>query len=262
MSSKQVYPANTIVTMLRIITNESEAVHAVNQALIAARASRELIAPHVTDRSIEHEMATKELSHACNVLMSRIASLQRIVTESDQEIAGVDIMSLGELGLRAQTLAILLLLDELCDAMPCLSTRCQELFTGRLRTTEDIVTFLFASLTRINKHWLCYRVKPHGAPESFAPIAFQTTSSILYCSGIRQAQRAVTEIAADPDFARFLRAGSARTDSPQLRHVCDQLTDVLGIALTREPDVALFLAAAVLEPEELHDWTGFDDTGS
>jgi hypothetical protein len=60
----------------------------------------------------------------------------------------------------------------------------------------------------------------------------------------------------DPDFAHFLRFGSSRTDAPRIRRACDQLTDVLSIALTREPDPALFIAAAVLEPEELLDLTG------
>lgn len=239
--------------MLHTIADESEAVHAISRTLIAARG---------TERSIEHVAATRQLSHSCNLLMSRIATLQRIVTGFDQDIAGTGIMSLGELGLRAQTLAILLLLDELCDAIPYFSSHYQELFTGRLRTIEDVVWFLFDSLARINKQWLRHRAKPRDSAPAFAPVVFQTTSSILYRSAIRQAQRAVTEIRADPDFARFLRAGSARTDAPQLRHVCDQLADVLNIALTREPDAALFLAAAVLEPEELHDLTDDDDTAS
>lgn len=239
--------------MLHTIADESEAVHAISRTLIAARA---------TERAIEHFMATRQLSHSCNLLMSRIASLQKIVTGFDQDIAGTEIMSLGELGLRAQTLAILLLLDELCDAMPYFSSRYQELFSGRLRSTEDIVWFLFDSLARINKQWLRQRAKPHDSATPFSPVVFQTTSSILYRSAIRQAQRAVAEIGADPDLARFLRAGSARKDAPQVRRVCEQLADVLNIALTREPDVALFLAAAVLEPEELHDLTDDDDIAS
>jgi hypothetical protein len=239
--------------MLHTIADESETVHAINQALFVARA---------TKRSIEHVMATRQLSHSCNLLMSRTVALQKIVSGFDHGIAGTAAGSLGELGLRAQTLAILLLLDELCDAMRHGSSGYQELFTGRLRTIEDVVWHLFDLLARINRRWLRHRTKPDDLSAPFAPRVFQTISSLLYRSAIRQAQREIAGLGADPDLAHFLRAGSSRTDAPQVRHACDQLADVLGLALTREPDPALFLAAAVLEPEELHDLTDDDYTTS
>ena len=250
---KQMQNADSIVTMLHAIASESEATHVVSRALFVARA---------TDRSLEHIMATRQLSHSCNLLMSRIAALQKIVTAFDQGIAGPEFTSLGELGLRAQTLAILLLLDELCDAMSCSPSGYQELFTGRLRTVEDVVWFLFDSLARINRRWLRSREQLRDPGPPFVPRVFQTTRPLLYRSAIRQAQRAIAALGADPDLARFLRAGSSRTDASQVRRACDRLADVFNIALTREPDPALFLAAAVLEPEELNDLTDADDTTS
>jgi len=96
----------------------------------------------------------------------------------------------------------------------------------------------------------------------FTPRVFSTTGFREYHSAIRRAQRAIAELGADPDFAHFLRVGSSRTDAPRVRRACDQLADVLSVALTREPDPALFLAAAVLEPEELLDLTDDDETAS
>ncbi len=67
---------------------------------------------------------------------------------------------------------------------------------------------------------------------------------------------------ADPDLAHFLRVGSSLTDAPQTRNACQQLADILALALTREPEPALFLAAAMLVPEGLHDLTVDNDTTS
>ncbi|TMQ15811.1 MAG: hypothetical protein E6J90_14300 [Deltaproteobacteria bacterium] len=230
--------------MLHAIARESEAVYATSRALFVARA---------TARTIEHTMTTHQLGHSCNLLVSRIAALQKLVIEFDEDIAGVEMGSLAELGVRAQTLALLLLLDELCDAMPYRSSTHLELFTGRLRTIEDVVWYLFDSLARINKLWLHHRAKPHALAAELTPRVFNTTGFLEYRSAIRRAQRAIAELGADPDFAHFLRVGSSSTDAPRIRRACDQLADVLSVALAREPDPALFLAAAVLEPEELLD---------
>jgi hypothetical protein len=235
--------------MLRAIARESEAVYATSRELFIARA---------TGRSIEHVMATGELSHSCNLLMSRIATLQKIVLEHDQDIAGIEVGSLAELGLRAQTAAVLLLLDELCDAMQYRASSYQELFTGRLRAIEDVVSFLFDSLACINRLWLCHRTKSRAL--TAAPRVVEVTRPFLYRSAIRRAQRAIAALATDPDLAHFLLAGAHRADAPRVRRACAQIADVLDVALTREPDPTLFLAAAVLEPEELYDLT--DDSGT
>jgi hypothetical protein len=252
-TDRQLASADVILTLLHTVARESEAVHAISRALFVARA---------TGRTIEHTMATRQLSHSCNLLMSRIAALQNLVIEFDEDIAGVEAGSLAELGVRAQTLAILLLLDELCDAMSYRPAAYQELFTGQLQTIEDVVLRLFDSLARINKLWLRHRAKPHALATGFTSRVFDTPRSLLYCTAIRRAQRAIADLGSDPDLAHFLRAGSSRTDAPRVGRACDQLAEVLGVALTREPDPALFLAAAVLEPEELHDLTDDDDTTS
>jgi hypothetical protein len=244
---------NNIVTMLQTIARENEAVHVI---------SRELFAAQAAGRSLEHAMAMRQLSHSCNLFMSRIAALQKTVVEFDRDIAGPEIGSLAELGLRAQTLAILLLLDELCDAMRRGSQEYQELFAGRLRTIEDVVWFLFDGLARVNRRWLQHRTRPHDQAAPLTPKAIETTSSLLYRSAIRGAQRAIVELGADPDLAHFLRVGSSCTEAPEVRHACHQLADLLNLALTREPDPALFLAAAALKPEELHDLTDDNDTTS
>jgi hypothetical protein len=240
----------TVTATSHAIDRESETVYANSRALFVARAA---------GRSIEHVMATCQLSHSCNLLTSRIATLQKVVTQFDRDIAG-EIGSLVELGLRAQTLAVLLLLDELCESMRYDTFRDQELFIGRLHTIEDVVSFLFDSLARINRLWLRHRAEPPTSDGAPTPKAIEPTRRLLYRSAIRRAQQAIVALGTDPDLAHFLRAGSSRTDAPQVSSVCDQLADVLNVTLTREPDVALFLAAAVLEPEHLHDLT--DDGGA
>jgi hypothetical protein len=254
MTEKQ-FSADVILTMLHAIACDSEAVHATSRALLVARA---------TERTIEHTWTTRQLSHSCNLLMSHIAGLQKLVIEFDEDIAGAEMGSLAELGVRAQTLAILLLLDELCDAILNRSAFYQELFTARLRTIEDVVWHLFDSLACINKLWLRHRARSQVLMTGFAPRLFDTTRSRQYRSAIRCAQRAIAELGADPDLAHFLRVGSSRTDAPRIRRACDQLADTLSVALTREPDPAQLLAAAVLvlEPEEPLDRTDDDDTTS
>jgi hypothetical protein len=243
--------ADVILTILHAIARESEDVHVTCRTLFVA---------HATGRTIEHAMTTRQLSHSCNLLMSRIASLHKLVLEFDENVMGVELGSLAELGVRAQTLAILLLLDELCDAMLYSWSLYQELFTGKLRTIEDVVWYIFDKLARINRPWFHHRAKPHPLAAGALPRILGTTRSLQYHAAIRGAQRAIANLAADPDFAHFLRFGSSRADAPRVRRACDQLVDVLGIALTREPDPALFLAAAVLEPEELLDLTDDNTT--
>jgi hypothetical protein len=180
---------------------------------------------------------------------SHISLLQKVVTAFDQDMAGPEAGSLAELGIRAQTLVILLLLDELWDVMKSGASIYQDLFTGRLETIDDVAAFLFESLGRINRLWLPYRARPHATGIA----AIETTRPFLYRSAIRRAQRAIRALAEDPDFSHFLRTGSNRTDTPQVCSACDELSAALNIALTRDPDPALFFAAAAIEPEELFD---------
>ena len=249
-TDKHMASADVILSMLRAIASESEEVHAHCRTLFVMRD---------TGRTAEYTMATSQLSHSCNFFMSRIMRLHRLVLEFDEDIAGAELRSLAELGVRAQTLAVLLLLDELCDAMLYRWSLYEDMFTEKLRTIEDVVWHMFGKLGRINKVWLRHRPKPRALAAKSIPRILFTTHTLQSGAAVRAAQRAIAELAADPPFAHFLRVGSSRTDAPRIRRACDQLIDVLGIALTREPDPALFLAAAVLEPEELLDLTDDDD---
>jgi hypothetical protein len=237
------FSAEAITATLHAIARESEAVHANRQALSVERA---------IGHSLERTMSRRQLSHSCNLLTSRIVTLQRIVTEFDQESAGAEIGSLAELGLRAQTLIVLLLIDELCNAMTPGASWCQELFVGQLRTMEDVVSFVFSSLARINQLWRRHRAESAAWWTGSTP-SVGAVRPLLYRCRIRDAQRAMAMLGDDPDFADFLRAGSSLTASRRVRDACDQLANVLTIRLTREPDPALFLSAAVLDPEEFYD---------
>jgi hypothetical protein len=201
-------------------------------------------------------MATCQVSHSCNLLTSRIEGLQRIVIGHDRDVAGGEVRSLAELGIRAQTLATLLLLDELHEAIRSNPDDYRGLFQGRLRSIEAVISFLFDSLARINHLWLRHRAPADGTPE---PKAVEATRAVLYRSAIRCAQRAIVALGADPDLSHFLRAGSLRTDAPRVSRACAQLAAVLTVTLSRERDPALFLAAAVLEPDQLYDLTDDGD---
>jgi hypothetical protein len=219
---------------------------------------RELFLARATGRSIESAMAT--LSYSSERLMSRTAILLRIVTGFDEAIAGSECGSLGELGLRAQSLALLLLIDQLCNVMRGNASTYQELFVGRLQTIEDLVGFVFDEIRRIDQLWLRYRVTPIRSAAAGPPEIVEFSRPFLYRSAIRTAQRAMSAIGEDPDLAHFLRAGSSRTDARRIRYVCDQFADVLRIKMRREPDPALCFGARALDAEELCDVTDDDNT--
>ncbi len=222
-----------ITVMLQQIATESEILHLNSQALFAARAA---------GRSLDHVIATCQLSHSCHLLTSRIAALRNLVTEFDNGIAGTEIGSLAELALRAQTLAILLSLDELYRPIRDNTPAYQELFVGRFRAVEDVVSFLFDALARINRLWLPHRIR--AREQDSAP----------YRSAIRHAQSAMFGLGKEPDLAHFLRAGGSRAYAPQVSKACIQLAEVLNITLPREPDPELLLDASILEREELVAW--------
>lgn len=233
-----------LTRLLRSVAVESELLHANRQAMLVARS---------TTLSLQHATATRQLSHSYNLLASGIAKLRQLVTAFDKDIAGTEIGSLAELGLRAQTLIILLLGDELYEAIRREPAAYQELFVGRFRTIEDVVSFLCDSLARINRLWLRYRARL-GADGVFTLHLVGAQEWAWYRSGIRRAQSAFAALRADPDFAHFLRVGSSRGGSSRIGNACDLLGDVLLVTVSREPEPSLLLAAALLEPEELLDF--------
>lgn len=71
--------STSIASLLMTIVRESESVHVGMRNLLQAGA---------VNGSPEHLMARCELRHACNLLTSRIAELQRTVIAFDHEVAG------------------------------------------------------------------------------------------------------------------------------------------------------------------------------
>jgi hypothetical protein len=234
---EEIGSAALIIWMLRTIAAECAAIHA------NRRASQAVPIPKPSPR---HFIMASHPSHSCDLLMSRTATLQRIVTRFDQGVASGEFGSLAELGLRAQTLAILLLLDELCDETQYASVDYQDLFVGRLRTIEDVASLLFDSLGDANRQWLQCRTSKHDL-------------RVSYHLAIRQAQRAITELGADPDLVHFLRAGSSRTDMPRMRYACHQLAEVFNITLMSESNPALLLGVAGREAKRLRPAKVDDD---
>jgi hypothetical protein len=213
-----------VTRLLYAIAQESEFAYANSRALFIARA---------TGRS--PTLAICELSHSCKRLMTKIRALAKAVTETDRDIAPGDIGSLAELGLRAQTLAVLLLLNDLCDAIPDGTSAYQELFTGRLRSFDDVISFFFDSLARINCLWIRHRDYRalHGTT---TPSGSEATRVFLYRLAIHRAQHAVVALGADPDIATFLRVGSSRIDSPGVSGACIEIVKVLVTTFWREPE--------------------------
>jgi hypothetical protein len=233
-----------MTSMLLAIERDTETVHARSRALRSADAER------VSHDPIHDPSATRELSHLCNLLTSRITTLGRIVRAFDHEAAGGEIGSLAELGVRAQTLAILLLLDELYDALEPDAVHVRGLFIGRFGSIEDVVSYVFQALAHANRDWRRYHQE---AGDEVAPRALRMSRALNYRLAVRRAQRAMAQLGADRDLAHFLRAGMARADAPEVSRACRMLALVLSVRVMREPDPALLLAAATLDPEYLAD---------
>jgi hypothetical protein len=247
-SMKQPANADVILALLRGIARESDGAEAAGRALSSGCA-----AVH----TVECLTIMRKLAHSWN-LVSQIARLRSLVLEFDEGIAGDKMSSLAELAVRSQTLAILLFLDELCDAMIGRSPLFRDLFTGSLKAIDDLVWRVFDSLGRINKPWLRHAVDPCALTANGSQNAFDVTSTLRY-RAVRQAQKAIAGIAAEPDIAHFLRVGSSRTDVPRVRRVCRQLADVLCLAPIKEPDRELFLVAVTLGLDEIFYLRGSDD---
>jgi hypothetical protein len=147
-------------------------------------------------------MAHCELSHACRLLTSRIAELRRMVTEVDREVAGTEVGSLVELGLRAQTAAILFVFDEIYCVLRDEPTRFAGLYTGRLHTIEDVISYVFDVLSRANRSWLRCRGELRAVDEGPVPKAIEASRTLVLCLAMRRAQRAIAALNADHFNAR------------------------------------------------------------
>jgi hypothetical protein len=235
-----------IASLLMTIVRESESVHV---------GMRDLLQAGAVDGSPEHIMARCELRHACNLLTSRIAELQRTVVALDHKIAGSEVMSLAELGLRSQTAAILLVLDELYAAVREDVASFADLYTKTLRTVDDVIGRVLDVLAKANRRWLSSRVLPWAIDEASIPKAIETSRALVRRVAVRRAVREIAALSIDPDLTHFVRVGCSRDDVPDVRAACEQLRQLLAFKGIREPDPELLLAAAVLEPEQLFDYS-------
>jgi len=141
------------------------------------------------------------------------ADLTRLVVGADAEIFGDKVQSLAELVLRAQTLGLLLALEELCEAMRKVGMRCHYLYSGRFREFVDAFNHLFNSIPHVHRRLRAAQATP-GCP--------------AYEDGVRAAQDAMASIAADPDFAHFLRVGATDFAPAQIQQACRQLQEFLS----------------------------------
>lgn len=246
-NEKQPASADVILALLHGIARESDGVEAAGGALSSGC---------VDVNTADCSAIMRKLRNSWR-LVSQIARLRRLVVEFDEGIAGDKMASLAELVVRSQTLAILLFLDELCDAMIGRSPLFRDLFSGSLMAIDDLVWRIFDALGRINKLWLRHPVDPCALKVEHSPNALDVTSTLRY-RAVRQAQKAIATIAVEPEIGHFLRAGSSRTDAPRVRRTCAQLAQVLCLAPIREPERELFLVAAVLGPDELFYVMGTD----
>jgi hypothetical protein len=142
-------------------------------------------------------------------------------------MVGRQIRTLAELGLRAQTLVALLLLDEVLAAIVHSGSQCRHMFSGRFRCIQDVVDYLFEALPAVTAIWLPTRSSP---------------DEVEHHAAIRLAQEAMRRITDDVDFGNFLRVGSDCVELPDVRFICEELKDTFAISLPIKPFPVLLLS--------------------
>jgi len=202
-------------------------------------------------RAIERASAVSELGCACNLLAARVTSLWRLVAQFDQDLSDGQLRSFGELGLRAQTLAALFLLDELYEEIRNDPARYQDLFIGRFRSIDDVVSFIFDSLAQLSHIWVRQAAQRSLVLTPVVDIA--CTPTVVYYAAIRNAQQSIAMLDCNADLHHFLTRGELRADAPRVASACAQLRAVLHTTLSRELDPSLFLAAALFAPPQRHN---------
>ena len=167
------------------------------------------------------------------------AELTQLVVVFDREMLGDKAHSHAELALRAQALGLLSVLDDLWWAMREVGVRCYHLYNGRFREFLDVFHHVYDSLPHVHR-----RLR-----------AAQTTAGPAYEDGVRAAQDAMASIAADPDFAHFLRVGATDFAPAQIQQACRQLQEFLSFQLAVGPLLDMSLP---LQPRanEARPWLG------
>jgi hypothetical protein len=218
--------ASDIVGLLCCINQQTEIAYATKQVQLSRSGAQHWV---------YHALETDRLAPGWHLLLSQIAALQGAVTEFDGHIVGYEATPLPELRLRAQTLAILLSLDELCDAVRRGSLGRRDLSIGRFQAIDDAVWFVIDELAAVNQLWLRYRIclselKPHSSTME---------RSMHYHAGIHRAQCALVALWADPDLSRVLQAGTCAAAS-QVRNACVRIVEILKMTSARELCPVLF----------------------
>lgn len=139
--------------------------------------------------------------------------------------------SLGELILRARGLVVLDQFNVLRHAMESPAARAwtQGWFGGRCQDIDGLVVFVRDRIAQIHATWTPYRADQPQPPGMTEP-----DRSSFYRTAIRVAQRALCELRDEPEPARFLDAGIAASEVPDLHEPCKRIDMVLGLQLDGE----------------------------
>ena len=211
-----------------------------------------LLAPIGQRHSSQAGTATTYARRVLRGLETTVTTLKDLVLTFDHEVGGTTVESLGELAVRAETVAVLLQLDQL-EVLRGATARAQALgmFVGRFKSFDDVAAFVLDKFAEINRAWLRYR-----RLDRFAAIAAAENGpraderrALLRCA-VQVAQLAIGALRRDPDFNHFLAAGMALVDWPTVHTACTNIARVLEIEVDTELAPALFGAAP--DPDLVH----------
>ncbi len=188
--------------------------------------------------------ATAGLRRVLDDIAATFFDLRAQVIPVDGARMGGAVGSLGELAIRAVVLVVAAELRQLAEAIENAAgtVSMRALCTGRFRTAHDVASFVGDKLAQINELWMRHRQAgpPCGSPPEQTPACEEARAR--YRCALRDAQRALAAIGDDPDVARFLRAGIALRDWPDIQHRCMRIAVALRITLDIEPGRALWSA--------------------
>jgi hypothetical protein len=160
--------------------------------------------------------------------------IRRQVVSADGAVMGEHVGSLGELGLRAQTLLVAAELSPLVEA--------DAEWKGSRRGADGVRLLsaaLYDELAGINTPWM---VHARGDVRAAAPgesSAEHIERVARYHGAIRQAQRAIAAVGVHSKVASLLRAGIANPAWPVVHTACVRITRVLAFTLRGSPDLSL-----------------------
>ena len=206
---------------------------------------RQLEASYGTGNMEPARSAAHGVRRAIHGLATSYARLRRNVLAFDAAVMGERVGSFGELAIRAKALFVAAQLNELAHAIdaerraPASLARCEALFTGKLRSIDDLASLFCDAFARINATWLPHRARGAGTPMPGERPGSHAERATRYRAAISDSQRALVALGDDPTIASFLRAGAALSDWPAVHSACGRIALALQISLSGEPDLAL-----------------------